>query len=57
MQYDIFSSVPQKPSWGAYAEAQDQGLAFYFNGMITNESSPSTATLGANAVLGRNGCA
>jgi len=50
-QYDIFSTIPERPSWGAFAEAPDQGLAFYLNGMITNWSSPSTSYLGGTSVF------
>lgn len=50
-QYDILSSVPERPSWGASAEAPDQGLAFYMNGMITNASSVSTEYLGGTTLF------
>lgn len=41
-QYDISASSPLRPSSGASAEAPDQGLAFYFNGLIENGSSYDT---------------
>jgi hypothetical protein len=50
IQYDIFSSVPERPSWGASAEASDRGLAFYLNGLISNESSVSTENLGSTTI-------
>jgi hypothetical protein len=50
-QYDLFSSAPERPSYGASAEASDLGLAFYMNGMITNWSSPTTSYLGNNTVF------
>jgi hypothetical protein len=46
----IFSSVPERPSWGASAEASDKGLAFYLNGLISNESSVSTEYLGSTTI-------
>lgn len=50
-QYDIFSSVPERPSQGASAEVPDLGLAFYMNGMITKWSSPTTSYLGNNTMF------
>ena len=47
-QYDITNASSERLSSGAYAEAPDQGLAFYFNGQIDNGSSVSTARLGHN---------
>ncbi len=35
--------VPQRPSWGAFVEAPEHGLAFYLNGLVTNMSSAATA--------------
>lgn len=45
-QYDVSLNVPERPSWGAFAEAPNYGLAFYLNGLLSNESSLGTA--GAN---------
>lgn len=49
-QYTIGSNATYRPSSGAAAEAPDQGLAFYFNGMIDNGSSAETVILGVNNV-------
>ncbi|CAL5871657.1 uncharacterized protein PFLUO_LOCUS5910 [Penicillium psychrofluorescens] len=38
-QYDVSLNVPYKPAGGAYAEAADQGLAFYLNGWLDNGTS------------------
>ncbi|CAJ2514047.1 Uu.00g021660.m01.CDS01 [Anthostomella pinea] len=38
-QYDVVLGAPERPSWGASAEAPEQGLAFYLNGQVTNLSS------------------
>ncbi|KAK7941356.1 uncharacterized protein PG986_013743, partial [Apiospora aurea] len=43
-QYDVSLAAPQRPSWGASAEAPEQGMAFYLNGMISNMSSAVTAS-------------
>ncbi|KAK8055646.1 hypothetical protein PG993_000873 [Apiospora rasikravindrae] len=43
-QYDVSLAAPQRPSWGAFAEAPEQGMAFYLNGMISNMSSAITAS-------------
>lgn len=32
-------NVSNRPSWGAYTELPEQGLAFYLNGAINNMSS------------------
>jgi hypothetical protein len=45
-QSDITSASPQRPSSGAYAEAPDQSLAFYFNGRVDSGSSKETYSLG-----------
>lgn len=42
-QYDVMLDVPQRPSWGAFVEAPEHGLAFYLNGLVTNMSSAATA--------------
>ncbi|KAI9770481.1 MAG: hypothetical protein M1839_003196 [Geoglossum umbratile] len=51
---DVSAQSPIRPNSGAYAEAPDQGLAFWFNGEIDSGSSPSTQALGDAfvAVLG-----
>lgn len=38
-QYDVFLNVSNRPSWGAYAEMPEHGLAFYLNGAIDSMSS------------------
>lgn len=43
-QFDIQQTFT--PSYGAAAEAPDQGLAFYLNGQLDNASSTHTTTLG-----------
>lgn len=48
--YPVGSNATYRPSSGAAAEAPDQGLAFYFNGMIDNGSSTETVILGVNNV-------
>jgi hypothetical protein len=53
-QYDVSAAVPQRPSRGSYAEAPDQGLAFFFNGQIDKGSSTQTTKLG-NDTLGIEG--
>jgi hypothetical protein len=53
-QYDVSANVPQRPSRGSYAEAPDQGLAFYFNGQIDKGSSSQTTQMG-NTTLGMEG--
>jgi len=47
-QYDISANVPWRPSSGAYAEAPDLALAFYFNGELDSGSSVTTGTFGDN---------
>ncbi|EAW07453.1 putative cell wall anchored protein [Aspergillus clavatus NRRL 1] len=38
-RYDVTLGTEYRPAGGAYAEAQDQGLAFYLNGFINNGTS------------------
>ncbi|KAI1081449.1 hypothetical protein F5B20DRAFT_569830 [Whalleya microplaca] len=38
-QYDVVLNAPERPSWGASAEAPELGLAFYLNGLISDASS------------------
>lgn len=38
-QYDVLMNVSNRPSWGAYTELPEHGLAFYLNGVIGNFSS------------------
>lgn len=40
-QYDVSLDTPYRPAGGAYAEAPDQGLAFWLNGYINNGTSNS----------------
>ncbi|KAA8651738.1 hypothetical protein EYZ11_000059 [Aspergillus tanneri] len=44
-QYDVTLSVQYRPAGGAYAEAPDQGLAFYLNGLINNGTSNRLAKI------------
>lgn len=52
-QYDLNTAsqgaLMRRPSHGAWAEAPDQGLAFYLNGKVDNSSSYDTAWLGSNS--------
>ncbi|KAK2797437.1 hypothetical protein FQN51_008470 [Onygenales sp. PD_10] len=45
-QYDVSDAAPLRPTSGAYAEAPEQGLAFYFNGQIDQGSAVNTQLLG-----------
>ena len=47
-QHDVSLNVPHRPSYGSYAEAPDQGLAFYFNGQLDSGSSKETEVFGSN---------
>ncbi|KAI7785672.1 hypothetical protein LA080_006237 [Diaporthe eres] len=38
-QYDVLMNVSNRPSWEAYAEISEHGLAFYLNGAIDSMSS------------------
>lgn len=38
-QYDVLMNVSNRPSWGAYAEIPEYGLAFYLNGAMDSMSS------------------
>lgn len=38
-QYDVSITVPQRPNSGAYTEAPDLGLGFYYNGELDSGSS------------------
>ena len=49
-QHDVHATVPERPSWGAHAEAPEQNLAFYLNGIITNYSSPADDYLANNTL-------
>ena len=49
-EYSVGSNASYRPSSGAAAEAPDQGLAFYFNGLIDNGSSTDTGVLAVNNV-------
>lgn len=31
--------MPERPSWGAFTEVPEHGIAFYLNGLVTNMSS------------------
>lgn len=42
-------NVPGRPSWGAFAEVPEHGLAFYLNGLVTNLSSAATETANISA--------
>lgn len=47
-------AVPERPSRGAYAEAAEQGLAFYLGGQLSQGSSSTTLELG-NQTYGLQG--
>ncbi len=49
-QYDIITAAPERPSYGAYADAPELGLGFYLNGIITNYSAYNTQNLGTTIV-------
>ena len=38
-QYDVSSGGSQRPNHGAWTDAPDQGLGFFFNGQVDNGSS------------------
>lgn len=50
-QYSFYDSAPERPSWGAQAEAPDLALAFYFNGMLSKSSSIEAEALGDEVVF------
>ena len=54
-QYDITDNAPYRPSGGASAEAQDQSLAFWFNGELNGGSSASTQGLGPTNTVSLSG--
>ena len=45
-QYDTSLSVANRPSSGSFAEARDQQLGFFFNGMLEKGSQISTESFG-----------
>lgn len=48
--YDVQDEVPVRPNNGAYTEAPDQGLAFWFGGQIDRWSATETAGMGKLAL-------
>lgn len=48
MEHSVYNDAPLRPSSGAYAEAPELGLAFYFNGEIDSGSSKETQSLGTD---------
>jgi hypothetical protein len=50
IQYDVYETVPERPSWGAHAEAPELNLAFYLNGIITNYSGSAHSYLHNNTL-------
>lgn len=50
-QYDISADAPYRPSNGAFTDAPDQGLAFWFNGELDQGSSSATQFLGPSATI------
>ena len=54
-QFSVSSTSPYRPSAGAYAEAPDQGLAFYLNGELDSGSSTETQNLGDHRKFFLNG--
>lgn len=47
--FDVSEGSPNRPSSAAFAEAPDQGLAFFFNGQLDSGSSSETQNLGDQA--------
>ena len=47
-QYDVSMAGGNRPSWGAWTEAPDQGMAFFLNGLYDNGSSLNTQNLAEN---------
>ena len=45
-QYDVTSGSPNRPSSGSYTDATDQGLSFFFNGMLDSGSEIQTQKFG-----------
>ena len=45
-QYDVTSGSPNGPSSGSYTDAIDQGLSFFFNGMLDSGSEIQTERFG-----------
>ena len=54
-QFNISGASPYRPSSGAYAQAPDQGLAFYLNGEIDSGSSTETQEFGDSKKFFLNG--
>ena len=48
-QYDVTLDCPNRPNSGSYAEATDQGLAFFLNGFLDNGSEIQTEGLIPNS--------
>ena len=44
--FDVSEGSPNRPSSAAFAEAPDQGLAFFLNGQVDSGSSTGTQNLG-----------
>ena len=44
-QFDVTLNSPNRPSSGSYAEATDQGLSFFFNGVLDRGSELQTQVL------------
>ncbi|KAF2405298.1 hypothetical protein EJ06DRAFT_19966 [Trichodelitschia bisporula] len=49
-QFDVKEASPLRPSRGAYAEAKDQALGFYFNGQLDKGSSTDTVGMGKTTI-------
>ena len=45
-QYDVTFGAGNRPSGGSFTEALDQGIAFYFNGVLDSGSQTSTQDFG-----------
>ena len=48
-QFDVTLGSPNRPNSGSHAEATDQGLSFYLNGVLDNGSELETEGLGTNS--------
>lgn len=50
-QYDVSADAPYRPSNGAFTDASDQGLAYWFNGELDQGSSSATQFLGPSVTI------
>ena len=50
-QYDVTANAPVRPSYGAHTEIPEKGLAFYFNGLLSNMSALNVNWISSTEVL------